>query len=123
MTYKRNAYLSEAELYNDFDIPPLKQDLESITNGNGIILIGMIDEHIIGSVRGNSFQGTCFIGKLIVKNGFQNKGIGQLLMNSIERKFGYFNRYELFTGFKSLKNLYLYSKLGYKEFKLIKRLE
>lgn len=38
-------------------------------------------------------------------------------MNSIENQFIHCERFELFTGFKSKKNLYLYNKLGYKEFK------
>jgi len=40
-----------------------------------------------------------------------------MLMDAIEREFDGCDRYELFTGFKSQKNLYLYKKLGYKEFK------
>lgn len=116
---QKECYLSEAELHDDFDIPPLKQDIESITDeyNKGVILKAVIDNTIIGSVRGYFLNGSSYIGKLIVKNGFQNKGIGKLLMNSIESKFGYSDRYELFTGFKSQKNLYLYNKLGYKEFK------
>lgn len=38
---QKECYLSEAELYNDFDIPPIKQDLESITNENGQRYLGM----------------------------------------------------------------------------------
>lgn len=38
-------------------------------------------------------------------------------MNSIENYFMGCERYELFTGQKSVKNLYLYKKLGYKVFK------
>ena len=115
---QKECYLSEAELHDDFDIPPLKQDMESILNeyDKGVILKVVNDCTIIGSVRGYSLNETCYIGKLIVKNGFQNNGIGKLLMISIENKFGHCKRYELFTGFKSQKNLYLYNKLGYKEF-------
>ena len=115
---QKECYLSEAELHDDFDIPPLKQDMVSILNeyNKGIFLKAVNDSTIIGSVRGYSLNETCYIGKLIVKNGFQNNGIGKLLMISIENKFGHCKRYELFTGFKSQKNLYLYNKLGYKEF-------
>ena len=115
---QKECYLSEAELHDDFDIPPLKQDMESILNeyDKGVILKVVNDCTIIGSVRGYSLNETCYIGKLIVKNGFQNNGIGKLLMSSIENKFERCIRYELFTGFKSQKNLYLYNKLGYKEF-------
>jgi len=72
---------------------------------------------IVGSVRGYKENGTCFIGRLIVDSKFQNKGFGKLLMNNIEKEFSGCTRLELFTGDKSNKNLYLYNKLGYKEFK------
>ena len=72
---------------------------------------------IIGSVRANVNNNSCYIGKLIVHPDYQNKGIGTALMNSIENYFMGCERYELFTGQKSVKNLYLYKKLGYKVFK------
>ena len=59
---------------------------------------------------------TAYIGKLIVSEEFQNKGIGSMLLHAIESSLHNCNRYELFTGNKSQKNLYLYTKLGYKEF-------
>ncbi len=62
-------------------------------------------------------KGICFIGKLIVHPECQNQGIGTLLIKKIENKFSYVDRFELFTGFKSEKNLHLYQKLGYKIFK------
>jgi hypothetical protein len=41
-------------------------------------------------------------------------------MNEIERIFNTCRRFELFTGDKSERNLYLYQKLGYKLFKKAK---
>ena len=38
-------------------------------------------------------------------------------MNGIESHFNSPNRFELFTGFKSTKNILLYKKLGYSEYK------
>lgn len=60
---------------------------------------------------------TCFIGKLIVASDHQNQGIGQKLMSATEGYFEYVDNYELFTGIKNDKNLYLYKKLGYQKFK------
>lgn len=50
---------------------------------------------------------------------YQNKGIGTKLMYEIENLFKNkgINRYELFTGEKSRKNIYFYEKLGYKRVK------
>lgn len=122
LALQKKCYVSEAELYNDFTIQPLQQDLESITQEfeNGIILKAILDNQIIGSIRAYSEKNTCFIGKLIVHPEFQNKGIGKLLMKLIEIKFATCNKFELFTGAKSEKNLYIYKKQGYKEFKQIK---
>lgn len=110
------AYQSEARLFNNMDIPPLKQTLEDVINEykKGTILKA-VDEKgkIIGSVRGYLKDGTVYIGKLMVHPQYQGKGIGTKLLLSIEREFpGY--RYELFTSTKSKRNIELYEKLGYK---------
>ena len=116
---QKDCYITEAEIHDDYDIPPLHQDLNSIKNdyNDMTILKGQINGQIVASVRGYEKDGTCYIGRLIVSKEFQNKGIGRLLMDSIEFNFMDCNRFELYTGFKSQKNLYLYNKLGYKEFK------
>ena len=116
---QKDCYMSEAMIYNDYEIQPLKQDLESLTKEfkSSAILKGEINGEIVGSIRGYADNGTAYIGKLIVKSDYQNKGIGKMLMDSIEQNFNYCNRFELYTGFKSQKNIYLYNKLGYKEFK------
>lgn len=116
---QKDCYMTEAKIYNDYNIPPLQQDLKSLKSEfkNTTILKVVVNGEIVGSVRGFIDNETAYIGKLIVKSDFQNKGIGQLLLGSIESTFKDCNRFELFTGFKSLKNLYLYNKLGYKEFK------
>jgi len=40
-----------------------------------------------------------------------------IAVETAEKKFSKTSRFELFTGFKSEKNLYLYKKIGYREFK------
>jgi hypothetical protein len=52
----------------------------------------------------------------MVSANYQNNQLGQLMMKAIEKYFDRCKKYELFTGHKSEKNLYLYKKLGYKEF-------
>jgi ribosomal protein S18 acetylase RimI-like enzyme len=119
LALQKLAYRSEAEIYNDFRIPPLVQTLESIEKDfeNQLFLRALMDGRIIGSVRAYSKEGACYIGRLIVHPDFQNRGIGEKLMNEIERVFGTCQRFELFTGVRSEKNLYLYQKLGYRIFK------
>ena len=119
LALQKLAYRSEAEIYNDFNIPPMVQTLESIEKDfeNQVFLKALINGRIIGSVRAYSKEGICYIGRLIVHPDFQNQGIGTKLMNEIEKIFGTCQRFELFTGDKSERNLYLYQKLGYKLFK------
>ncbi|PQQ67503.1 GNAT family N-acetyltransferase [Acetivibrio saccincola] len=119
LALQKLAYLSEAEICNDFSIPPLLQTIEDIKSEYAYktFLKAVDSGKIIGSVRANLQDGTCYIGKLIVHPDYQNRGIGTALMNSIENCFKGCKRYELFTGKKSVKNIYLYNKLGYRIFK------
>ncbi len=116
---QKECYLSEAEIYNDYNIQPLQQDIHSLETEfiEHKFLKAVVEGEIVGSVRGFFDGETCHIGKLIVKKDFQNKGIGKLLLKSMESSFPDCKKFELFTGNKSIKNLYLYDKLGYKEFK------
>jgi ribosomal protein S18 acetylase RimI-like enzyme len=116
---QKTCYRSEAEIYNDYNIPPLRQDMEVLEKEftEQMFLKAVVADEIIGSVRAFSDGKTCFVRKLIVKEEFQNRGIGKLLLEAIENHFPACNRFELFTGHKSTKNLYLYRKLGYKEFR------
>jgi ribosomal protein S18 acetylase RimI-like enzyme len=116
---QKECYQSEAAIYQDYTIPPLQQDMQSIEKEyeTSVILKGVVQGRIVGSVRGYTDQSTAYIGKLIVAKEFQNRGYGRMLMNAIESTFSNCHRFELFTGKKSLNNLHLYQKLGYKEFR------
>ena len=124
------AYLSEAEIYNDYSIPPLIQSFNEIKQEfSQQVFLKAIEKGkeegdpatmmIVGSVRAYLERGTAYIGRLIVKPEYQNKGIGTKLMQAIEQHFKFANRYELFIGHKSTRNLHLYQKLGYYEFKRV----
>lgn len=113
------AYQSEAEIYNDYSIPPLTQTLDEIKEDFTfqVFLKAVIKNKIIGSVRAYKEEDTLYIGRLIVHPDFQNQGIGKRLLKEIEAKFNDVKRFELFTGYKSKKNLNLYRKFGYSIFK------
>ena len=119
LTLQKLAYLSEAEIYQDFSIPPLIQSQAQIEAEfrQQIFLKVVFQGKIIGSVRGYKAGNTCYMGRLIVHPDHQNKGIGTRLMVKLENEFPDVERYELFTGDKSKRNLYLYCKLGYQVFK------
>ena len=112
------AYQSEAILYNDYTIQPLTQTLEqaSLECQDSIVIKAVLDGNIIGSVRAYEKNETAYVGKLMVLPGYQNRGIGRMLLQSIENEF-HVRRFELYTGAKSEKNLTLYEKCGYSRFK------
>jgi ribosomal protein S18 acetylase RimI-like enzyme len=119
LSLQKLAYVSEAEIYNDFTIPPLHQTLEEIKAefADQCFLKFCAEGKIAGSVRVYVDKGTCFIGRLIVHPECQNQGIGTRLLEEIESVFDQVARYELFTGHRSRKNLHLYRKQGYKIFR------
>jgi ribosomal protein S18 acetylase RimI-like enzyme len=113
---QKSAFQNEAELFNDYSITPLVQTLDSIENDFkiNVYLKAVSDGIIIGSVRAYLDDNICNIGRLIVHPDYQNKGIGRLLMNSIESYFKNCTDYSLFTAKRIEKNLRFYEKLGYK---------
>jgi GNAT superfamily N-acetyltransferase len=118
LALQKTAFLTQAEIYDDYSIPPLVQTLEETINeaGRWLILKAEKDGVIIGSVRGYQDNGTCYVGKLMVLHAYRNQGIGTRLLNAIETAFPGC-RYELFTGSLSADNLRLYESLGYRRFK------
>lgn len=113
------AYQSEAALLNNSHIPPLLQTLGEVEEEfeRGVILKAREEDNvIIGSVRAYSQAGTLYIGKLIVRPDRQGQKIGTNLLIEIERVCPH-KRYELFTSSKSVRNIQLYERLGYKIFR------
>lgn len=110
------AYRSEAEIYDDYSIPPLTQSLEDIQAAfyEKTFLKATVAGRIVGAVRGYVLDETCMIGRLIVHPDFQSQGIGSGLMGAIEKCFSDVKRFELFTGHKSERNVRLYRRLGYR---------
>jgi ribosomal protein S18 acetylase RimI-like enzyme len=120
LNLQKLAYLSEAKLVNNYFIQPLTQTLEELENEfekNTILkLMDNKNNEIIGSIRAYEENERVYVGKLMVHPDYQNKGFGAKLLRAIETY--YENKiFELFTSNKSKKNIKLYIKNGYKEFK------
>ena len=110
------CYQENARRYNDFKMQPLTQTMKELEDefSRGVVLKAVEEAVIVGSVRAYEAGGACHIGKLIVHPACRDKGIGTSLMTEIEMSFPKVSKYELFTGHKDEKNIYLYGKLGYK---------
>ena len=112
------AYQSEAALFGNKDIPPLKQTHDEVIEEyhKGIIL-KMVDTDnlIIGSIRAWEMKETVYVGKLMVHPDYRHRGYGTKLLRRIEEYYPQM-RYELFTSTRSIDNIRLYQKMGYQEF-------
>ena len=78
---QKSAYTSEAEIYNDYNIPPLTQELDEIKNDiREQNFLKALEEDsntnivkIVGSVRAYAKDITAFIGRLMVEPKLQNR--------------------------------------------------
>lgn len=112
------AYQSEAALFGSRDIPPLKQTLDEVIEEyhKGIILkLVDTDNLIIGSIRAWEMKGTIYIGKLMIHPNYRQRGYGTKLLSEIEKYYPQ-KRYELFTSTRSIDNIRLYQRMGYRVF-------
>ncbi len=68
LALQKIAYLSEAEIIDDYSIPPLHQALKDLLFEfeRQIFLTATAENTVIGSVRCRLEEGSCYIGKLIV---------------------------------------------------------
>lgn len=113
------AYQTEAAIYDDRTLPPLRDTLEDLAGRfeTRRFLKAAGGERIVGSVRAFQQGDTCFVERLIVDPGWRGRGIGTALLREIEARFPSVRRYELFTGHRSERNIRLYERLGYRAFR------
>jgi ribosomal protein S18 acetylase RimI-like enzyme len=116
------CYQSEAELYGDWAIEPLTQTLDSLRTElkERHVLVARLGEEVVGSVRGwVDADGIGRIGRLCVHPRMQRHGLGSRLLLGMERMLAEGDSparaYRLFTGHRSLGNLRLYQRLGYRQ--------
>jgi N-acetylglutamate synthase-like GNAT family acetyltransferase len=123
---QKEAYLSEAAIYDDDSIPPLRQTLAEMEREfeAKTFLKAETEGTVVGSVRVSLAGRTCLVERLIVDPRYQQRGIGSALLSHAESVFPEAASVELFTGTKSARNLALYQRRGYvrvREFELSPR--
>lgn len=108
------AFQSEAELYPETEIAPMRQTLPELVQefAHYTTLIAEQGGELVGSVRGQVVNGRGEIGRLMVQPARRGQGLGRRLMREIETALDV-QTFRLFTGECSLSNLRLYESLGY----------
>ncbi|AWN23177.1 GNAT family N-acetyltransferase [Deinococcus irradiatisoli] len=114
LTLQQLAFQSEAALYPEAVIPPLRQTLAELGAEFPAFLTLVAEQNgqIVGSVRGRVLGSNGEIGRLMVHPAVRRRGLGRRLLGEIERALGT-TTLSLFTGERSLDNLNLYAALGY----------
>lgn len=86
LALQRAAFAAEAQLVNDWNIPPLTQTLEELAEDwrKGIMLKAQSGQGaLVGTVRGHAAQDGFYIGRLAVLPQWQGKGVGSALLEAI----------------------------------------
>jgi DNA-binding HxlR family transcriptional regulator/GNAT superfamily N-acetyltransferase len=118
LTLQRAAYVTEARLYDDPELPALTQSLPELADElrSVVALKAVVDHRIVGAVRARVDGSVLRIGRLTVSPDWQGRGVGSRLLDEIENQpdLGV-DRAALFTGHRSAGNLRLYARHGYRE--------
>lgn len=99
-------------------LPPLHEDVpcleRSILDGC-TVLVALWDDMVVGSVRVQLREGCVTeIGRLVVRTGWERRGIGTALMCAIEEHFDHTGTYRLFTGADAADTQAFYGRRGYR---------
>ncbi len=118
LTLRRAAFVSEAQVYGDPNIPPLTQTLDELRAdivAEGVVTLGAwVGHRLVGSVRILLEPGKATLGRLAVAPDLQGRGVGtQLLLAIPSRLPEDTSELWVFTGRDSVHNLALYEKHGY----------
>jgi ribosomal protein S18 acetylase RimI-like enzyme len=124
LTLQRAAYVTEAQVHDDPNLPPLTQSLLELADeltAPGVIAIGFRNEsqRIVAAVRLHLSPANPHVAelvRLIVAPDLQGQGLGSQLLRHAESLLpATVAELALFTGEHSVGNLRLYDRFGYRE--------
>jgi GNAT superfamily N-acetyltransferase len=104
-------------------LDPIRESLEDVElayrEPGAVFLVARHGERpdapVVGAVRGQLAEdGSVEVGRLVVDDGLEGRGIGRALMVAIEAAYPDTSRFALFTGREAHGPLHLYRSLGYR---------
>ncbi|QDB80131.1 GNAT family N-acetyltransferase [Georgenia sp. 311] len=118
LTVRRAAFVTEAQLYGDPNIPALTQTLPELradlARADVVTLGAWAGTRLVGSIRVELEDERANLGRLAVVPDLQGQGLGtQLLMAVLEYLPEQTKEVWVFTGQDSKQNLSMYAKHGY----------
>lgn len=98
-------------------LPPLSEQLDDVLTlyASGTRFFVAVDAlgAVIGSVRASEHDGLVEIGRLVVDDGWERRGVATALMDLLEASYPAARCFELFTGHDAVAALTLYEARGY----------
>lgn len=118
LTVRRAAFVTEAQLYDDPNIPALTQTLEDLcadlVRPDVVTIGGWLGHRLAGSVRVGLEANRALLGRLAVAPDLQGQGIGmKLIMAVLQFLPEQTEEVWAFTGQDSKQSLSLYAKHGF----------
>jgi ribosomal protein S18 acetylase RimI-like enzyme len=110
---QRTAYMVEAELINFYDIPPLKETMDELTECDETFLGYFEENELVGALSYTVDGHEVTICRMIVHPGHFRKGIAQKLLFAVEKRNGHFSIFKVSTGRENLPARALYQKNGF----------
>lgn len=113
------AFESEAKMIGSRDVPALQETEDDnridFANWNTLKLADD-DGKIIGAIRYKRNCGVVDVGRLMIHPDYRHRGFAQMLLSEVDTECPNEIK-ELYTCTKSLSNIRLYEKMGYKPYK------
>ena len=114
---QRCCWVSEAILNSTFDVPALHETHDEVMAwaSSWTTLVVRLRDRLVAAVRGRQEDGNWEIGRLMVAPDLAGRGIGSTLLGVIESLApDSVSGFTLFTGAKSVRNIALYERAGYR---------
>ncbi|WP_290055487.1 GNAT family N-acetyltransferase [Amycolatopsis solani] len=117
LVLQRCCWVQEAILNDTLDIPALHESLEDVRDWTKTWSVWTLreDRRLIGGVRARLEGDRWELGRLMVAPDFTGRGLGRRLLAHAEAQApAEARRFALFTGAKSVRNITMYQRAGYR---------